>query len=348
MDYNQFFESIKTGELQKLYLLEGTEEYIKASAVSAFCKRLLPEGLEAMNLSELLNPEPDELIAACETLPFMADQRVVLVRECDSLTTSKKGDNDKAEGIQEYLPNLSPDTCLVFLVKGKADKRKKLYLALKKQGVIVDFSPMNDEQAEKWAARTMRAMGKTLQRSEAQKLIFTVGHDAALLKQEMEKLAAYVGERDTVTDEDIDAICIRSLECSVFQMVDEQAAGRTHEACRLLNTVLTGGEDRFMVLAMLLRQYRILYHMRCLLEERTPSGALAGLLGIPPFAVARTQAQARRYAKERLKAAYDYLYDLEYRLKSGRISQDGSAEMAMFQLDAILNAPQPDDIAIGG
>lgn len=339
MNHNDFFAAVKAGELRPCYLFEGTEEYIKQQALSRLCESLLPAGMEQMNLADLTNPEADALIAAAETLPFLGEKRVVVVRDCDLLTTARKGDDDKLEALLEYLPRQSPSTCLVFVVKGKADARKKLYLALKKTAAVVDFSPMNDTEAAAWAARTMRSLGKQMDNATAQKLVFTVGKDAALLRQEMEKLAQYVGERETVADEDIDAICVRSLECTVFQMVDAQVAGREGEAFRLMRAVLQGGEDRFLILSMLLRQYRILYHMRCLMEERVPQQAQAGLLGIPPFAVGRTQAQARRYSKERLKAAYDYLFALEYALKSGRAPQDGCAEAAMLQLGEILTRP---------
>ena len=337
MNHNDFFEAAKSGKLLNLYLFEGTEEYIKGQALSRLCTVLLPAGLEAMNLTELDNPDADALIAAAETLPFMGERRVVIVRECDLLTTSKKTDDAKLEAIKAYLDKLSPSTCLVFTVKGKADGRKSLYTTIKKLNAIVDFSPMGDSEAATWAVRTMKVMGKRMDLTTAQKLIFTVGRDAALLRQEMEKLANFAGEREDVQDTDIDAICIKSLECTVFQMVDAQVGGRYGEALTLMRGVLEGGEDRFMVLAMLLRQYRILYHMSSLMEEHAPQASLGTLLGIPPFAVSRTQAQARRYPRERLRAAYDYLFDLEYRLKSGQAPQEGSAETAMFQLDAILN-----------
>jgi DNA polymerase-3 subunit delta len=336
MDHNAFFKALGAGDIAPLYLLEGTEEYIKAQALARLCQLTLPEGMEAMNLTELSNPTADELIAAAETLPFLSERRVVIVRECDALTTAKKTDDTKAEAIASYLNRQSPATCILFTVKGKADARKKLYGVLKKLARMVDFSPMGDAEAANWAMRTMRALGKRMDMPTAQKLIFNVGNDAALLKQEMEKLLSYVGERDAIADEDIDAVCVKTLECSVFQLVEAQVNGRYSEAFGLLDGILTGGEDRFMVLSMLLRQYRILYHMRCLLDDRVPQAQLPALLGIPPFAVARTQAQARRYAKERLKAAYDYLFELEYMLKSGRSPQEGSAEAALFMLDGIL------------
>jgi DNA polymerase-3 subunit delta len=267
----------------------------------------------------------------------MGEKRLVVVRELSLLTAGKKAvDEDKVKAIAEYVGNISPSTCLVFYVKGKADGRKKLYTLLKKKNAIVDFSPMSDAECAGWAAKTMQRLGKQLSRDCAEKLVFTVGRDAALLKQEMEKLAAYLSDRDTVTAEDIDAVCTRSSEYTVFQMVDAQVAGNNQQTFALLRDLLRAGEDRIMVLAMLLRQYRILYHMRCMLEENTPQQSQAQLLGIPPFAVGRTQQQARRFDKQRLRRAYDMLLAYEQDIKSGRLPMDACAENALLQLEQIL------------
>lgn len=338
MNHTAFFAGVKAGEIKSLYLFEGAEEYIKQQALARLCEKLLPAGMEQMNLSDLSDPEADALIAAAETLPFLGDKRVVVVRDSDLLTSGRKQENEKkAEAVLQYLQHVSPSTCLIFYVKGKADGRKKLYAQMKKAGCIVDFSPMNDAECASWTQRSMKAMGKQMDGETAGKLVFTVGRDAALLKQEMDKLVSYIAERDIVTGADIDAVCTKSLECTVFQMVDAQVAGRYDEALTLLSGMVRQGEERMGILAMLLRQYRILYHMRCLMEERVPQAGQGGLLGIPPFAVARTQAQARRYSKEKLKAAYDALLEIEYKIKTGQLSQEACAEAAMLRLDGILN-----------
>ena len=337
MNHTAFFDLLKSGSVGECYLFEGNEEYIKQSALKQLCAKLLPAGLEEMNLTELSDPDPDTLIAAAETLPFMAEKRVVVVRECSLVTAGRKSEDEhKAEAITDYLGHVSPSTCLVFYVKGKADGRKKLYTLLKKKNAIVDFSPMNDAECADWARKAMRRMGKHMDGETAAKLVFTVGRDAALLRQEMDKLASYLDARDTVTAGDIDAICTRSAECTVFQMVDAQVAGNLDQTFALLRDMIRAGEQRMMILAMLLRQYRILYHMRCLLDERTPPNAQAQLLGIPPFSVSRTQQQARRFSREQLREAYDYLMDLEYRIKQGRIPQDNCAENALLALENIL------------
>ncbi len=340
MNYLKFFETLKKETLKPVYVFEGEEEYIKAQAVKTLCSRALPDGLEAMNLTELLNPAADALIAAAETLPVMADRRVVLVRDFAPLSPGKSAENDDADRTVEYLRSPSPTTCLVFILKGKADKRKKLYTFLQHAQAMVDFSPMAEPEAIDWIVRSMRALGKKMSRAVAERFLFTVGSDAALLKQEIEKLADYAGERDTVTEQDIAVITVQSLESTVFQMVDAQVASDYGEAFLLMHRVLESGEDRMLILAMLLRQYRMLYQMRCLLEERTPQSELASLLKIPPFAVRRMQAQAMRYGKDQLKAVYDFLLDFEFRLKSGRLPQDGSAEAALMQMKELLESKQ--------
>lgn len=343
MNHTAFFETVKSGKIGSVYLFEGTEEYIKQQALHQLCAKLLPAGLEELNLTDLRNPEADELIAAAETLPFMADQRIVIARECKFLEPSRKKDapakeqpGDAGAEIAEYLERIPPSVCLVFYVKGKADGRRKLYTLLKKKNAIVDFSPMSEAECNAWTAKTMSRMGIELSRENAALLTFTVGRDAALLKQEMDKLAAYLNGRTAVTPQDIEAVCTRSTECTVFQMVDAQVAGRTGEAFALLRDMLRAGEERMAVLAMLLRQYRILYHLRTLMDDGTAANQQAALVGISPFFLRNTQQQAKRYSKEKLKQAYDYLLQYEVQIKNGMLPQEGCAENALLQLDGIL------------
>ena len=82
-----------------------------------------------MNLTELQNPAADELIAATETLPVMADKRVVLVRMISRRLSSAKGaDDGDVERIIEYLDTRCrrlPALC--FSSKARRTGDRKLY-----------------------------------------------------------------------------------------------------------------------------------------------------------------------------------------------------------------------------
>lgn len=85
-------------------------------------------------------------MAACETLPFASDKRLVVVRELNGTT----GRSEAEERLVSYIPKV-PDSCvLVIYVRGKADGRKKLYSAVKKKGGIVSFEPLGDAELNGW------------------------------------------------------------------------------------------------------------------------------------------------------------------------------------------------------
>ncbi|NLE70126.1 MAG: hypothetical protein GX611_08045, partial [Clostridiales bacterium] len=85
MDFQDFYQQLKTGRIQKLYLFEGEEEYGKESALSDLKKALLKGPMAMMNESLLTNPTDSELIAVCETLPILEDRRLVIVKDSQQL-----------------------------------------------------------------------------------------------------------------------------------------------------------------------------------------------------------------------------------------------------------------------
>ena len=91
-----------SASIPSVLLFEGDEEHMKQAALDALCKKLLPEGLEDLNRAALENPETNELIAAAETLPFMADRRLIIVRNHPALSGRAEAD----EKLVEYLPSV--------------------------------------------------------------------------------------------------------------------------------------------------------------------------------------------------------------------------------------------------
>ncbi len=331
MDRKEFNQALKEGKLQGAYLFEGVEENIKASALTALRKKLLPEGLEELNESLLDNPTTDAVIAAAETLPFMAEKRLVTVREHPALTGRAEADDRLCEYIKE-----APDSCvIVFLCRGKADARKKLYKAIQKKGGVVSFNPLTDAELNDWIRKTFQKLGKECSGQTASLLSFTVGTDTALLRTEIEKLAALAGDQAQVTDEHVRAVATRSVECTVFEMVDAVVAGQEGKAFGLLRDMLITGSDRVGILAMLLRQFRLLQHVKIMQYEKRSQQQIKQGLGIAPFAAERCIRQAQGYSGGEVRQAVDICLDTEYRIKSGQLNQESALEGAMLKLFAL-------------
>ena len=331
MDRKEFSQMVKAGNVQGAYLFEGVEENIKAATLQNLRKALLPEGMEELNESVMDAPATDAVIAACETLPFLADKRLVIVREHPALT----GRADADDRLLSYISNVPDSAVLVFLCRGKADARKKLYGAIKKVGGIVSFAPLSDAELNAWIVKTFAGLGKSVTPQTASVLAFTVGSDTALLRREIEKLAALAGDRNTVTEEDVHAVATRSVECTVFEMVDAVVAGQQGKAFGLLRDMLTTGSDRLGILAMLLRQFRLMQHIKIMQFEKLAAGEIKQRLGIAPFAAERCMRQASGYTGGQVKKAVQICLNAEYKVKSGGWNQEGALESAMLEIFAL-------------
>ena len=104
--------------------------------------------------------------------------------------------------------------------------------------------------------------------------------------------------------------------------------------------MLLTGADRLGILAMLLRQYRLIQHVKIMqYEKRSPQQIKQGL-GIAPFAAERCIRQAAAYSGGEVRQAVDICLDTEYKVKSGQMNQEGALEAAMLRIFALRRARQ--------
>ena len=333
MDQWAFFDELKSGTVRNVYCFYGPEAYIRKSALEALRKKVLMPGLEGMNETILSAPSAQQIVESCETLPMMSDYRLIVVRDC-ALCQSGKAKDEAQESAQlcEYIARVPETTCLVFDLGENVDKRKKLSAALMKMPGAVSFDALDDVQLSKWMGQQLRPLGKRMDRAACEMLAFTSGRNLTMLSGELQKLAAYAGERAEITVQDVEQIATRTAECTVFAMVDAIAAGKAQEAFSLLNVLLQSGEQRIGILAMITRHYRQMAYLSALMRERVPQAQQAKLLGIPPFALNRLTRQVGRRTFESLRESLDACVLADYDIKRGAMREDAALERLMLLL----------------
>jgi len=328
MDRKDFTRALSQHSLPQVLLFEGDEEHLKQDALAELRRAVLPEGMETLNETVLSDPSVDQLIADTETQPFMADKRLVIVRDFPALMGRAEAD----ERLISYLPSVPETAILLFYCTGKPDGRKKLYSAIKKQGGIVTFASLRGAELTRFVTDTFKQDGKECDDRTAEYLIFTVGSDTGLLVSEIHKISSYAEGRPSVLADDISLLATPSTECTVFQMVDAVVTGQRTRAFTLLRNLLLSGTDRMAILAMLLRQYRLLQHIKIMQYEKKGGDYIRNALGVPPFAVDQYLRQTSSYTGGLVKKAVQICFDTEYAVKSGRILPDGALETVVIRL----------------
>lgn len=324
-------QNIREGKFSRVYLLEGEEEHMKDEALQALRQAILPPGMEQLNEAVMDNPLPDALIAACETIPFMADKRLIIVRDQPGL----EGRSEADARLLDYLPQVPETTVLVFFQRGNANKTKALPKKIKTCGTVVTFSRLRAQELVGWVQQRFQAQGKACSPRNADLLLFTCGTDTGLLETEIAKIAAGMGNDGELTQDHIRAMATRSVECRVFDMIDCLISGKNSQTLRMMQDMLISGETRVGILAMLLRQFRLMQHLKIMQYEKVSGPALEEAIHMKGFQLEQLQRQAKSYNNRQIKQGVSICLETEYAFKSGRIPEDGCLEAALLRLIAL-------------
>lgn len=135
-------EDIKTGNFKQAYLLYGEEAYLKQQYKHKLVQALNPED-DTMNFNhyEGRNIDVKELIDLCETMPFFADRRVVLLEDTGFF-------KNKCDELADYMKELPDYLCLIF-VENEVDKRNRMYKAVKAAGLPMCKKEVPFQSADK-------------------------------------------------------------------------------------------------------------------------------------------------------------------------------------------------------
>ncbi len=317
-------EDIKTGNFKCAYLLYGEEAYLKQQYKQNLIRALNPQE-DTMNYSHYEGKGIDvrAVIDFCETMPFFADYRVVLVEDSGFF-------KNKCDELADYMKTL-PDYVRIVFCESEVDKRSRMFKAVKTCGRVTEFARQDEKTLMQWAAGLLGKEGKKITRGDMELLMDKAGTDMGNLRMELEKLITYTGERSVVTREDIEAVCTTQTANRIFDMVRAVTERKQERALALYYDLLTLKEPPMRILFLLARQYRQLLLIKKMAGEGITQNEIASKLGIPSFAVRNGAACARAYTEEELETAVRDFVDAEESVKTGRLGDVLSVELLIIK-----------------
>lgn len=325
MKYGEFFKTLKSGDISPVYLFTGEEAYVMNSALNRLISITVDEDLKAVNLVKLSEEATGEEIAACaETVPFMAQKRMVIVSNSAFL---QKSSPQGEERLEEYLSDPEKNTVLVF-VSPLADKRKRIYKALSKH-TVVEFDALSDAELSAWCIKELKGRGLEISAANAAFLCEYTDPSPAAMINEIDKLAAFCTDKK-VTKDSICAIVTPCSDYNMFKMTDALAAGEAKTALKMLSGLLCQNEDPFYILGAIIKQYRQLLRFKAM--AGAPKNEIISSMGIRDFVFNKYSAVCRKYSEKQLLQAVNLCAETDAGLKSGA----KNPETALYELAAKL------------
>ncbi|MCD7957096.1 MAG: DNA polymerase III subunit delta [Lachnospiraceae bacterium] len=318
-------EDIKTGQFRPVYLLYGEEAYLKNQYKKRLRDAIIPEGDE-MNYSAWSGKGIDvkQVIEQAETMPFFAERRLILIEESGFFKNA-------CPELADYLPQMPSETILLF-VESEVDKRQKMFKKVKELGRVVEMGRQNERTLTSWVSGRVRKEGKTMDPGALALFFQKTGDDMEHISRELDKLLSYTLERSSITTADVEAVCTETLENRIFEMINAMIQKQQRRALDLYYDLLALKEPPMRILYLIARQFNQMLVMKNLREQGLDNKEIASRLGVNPYAVKPTLAQASHFSSDVLQQTLTECVEAETAVKTGRMSDQMAVELQIVKI----------------
>lgn len=333
-----------------LHIFYGRDDFSQREALNALKQRLDTDGLLASNttLVDGRTVTPGELLALCQTVPFLSAHRLIIVEGLLGRfePPASRGRRGRRQVTRENLAPWQalsdglaamPESTSLVLRDGEVQPHNPLFRLLQPLAEVREFRALARGDVPGWIVQRARQSGLTIAPRAVALLASLVGNDLWTLSNELDKLAAYADGRQ-VEEEDVRALVSSIREANVFAMADALTEGRREDAAGLIRRLLEEGESPQRLLAVVARHYRQLIVAKDLLAGGLPPPQIGARLGVPGFALERILQQVPRYSMARLRAAMGRILEADLSIKRGLCDEETALHLLVQDLGRLARA----------
>jgi len=293
---------IKNGLKAPLYYLWGKDPLLLEDALSRSIETVISKNPVDFNLN-IFHPSASsqQILDAALTLPFMADRRLVILKDFQDFPEVTIKD------LLSYLKRPSSGTCMIILSnrppkKGLDIKWKVYHLDLKERDML------------QWVRTLSLKNGIKLTDTAINILLEFTGYDTGLLSMEIEKLAN--SGKKTIKEEDVVSSITLMRHFSSFELISCIIKGQKTRAMRMLRSILREGsvtDSATLLLGALNWHFREFYNLWLNRGKRPPkmsSDTYNNLKKFLPFC-----------SEERFLNIFKALHEADVMIKTGGMAE---------------------------
>lgn len=331
MKYREFLGRL-SHDLPHVFLLAGEESFFIERAKQRLFERLAEGEADFSSVLQKFGEDQSvsTLTGILENVPFFSQKNVLLIQDT-RLFKGIKGEEKAAspkkdeEELLRLFANMPSYSYLIFTSREKPDKRKKLYKAVEKNGLVLEAEAVRAWNIGEWLDGKLREIGKSLDREAMAYFQGAVSImqpiSLEFLESEFNKLALYTEER-RIGKAELVQVFSSLPEVSIFSLMDAVSERNAKKSLALLQRQISDGVYFTVILSLLIRQVRKLWEARLLMARGVRGKALAAPLGLAPFIAEKTGRQAAAFPEGVLKRALLELIDADYLLKTGQAGEE--------------------------
>lgn len=304
------------------------EPFLAERAIDRLLETYIDPGMKDLTYAGFYADEtsPSEIVLEAQTLPFLAERRVVLVRNAERYKT-----DSGAGAMLRYLASPSESTLLI-LVASQIDRRTKFYKLCDKAGLVVGCPALREREAEQWVRVEAEAKGKRIASGAVREIVRRAGTHLGDVNNALNNVAAFAGDAQEITEEHVLAACADVAEEEIWTLTDAIAASRPDVALRALRRLADLGKVEDELLGTINWLLKSAYAVAI---------AGKGRPAISPFVAKKVQPLADKLGINKLRDAFALCTDTHFMIRSTGVDGILALELLVVKLAAPGRRRQP-------
>lgn len=327
MNISPILTDIKKRKFQPVYLLHGEESYFIDVISDALEHTVLNDAQKGFDQTVLYGKDTDfsTIVNAAKRYPMMSDHQLIIIKEAQDL----KWKDD--ELLLKYVEQCTVSTVLVFDYKyGKFDKRKKLYKAIEKKGLVVESNKLYDDKVAAWVISYIKEQGWNIHPQAAALLSEYLGTELSKIVNELNKLMLNVPKDREIVVSDIEQNIGISKDFNVFELNTALAKRNAFKAYQIIDYFAANPKSNPLVLVLgtIAGYFTKVLKYHYIIDKSTA----AKELGVHPFFMKEYELAARNYNRRKTFTIIEALKDADLKSKGMNVGGNTSTKDILTEL----------------
>ncbi|VGT80281.1 DNA polymerase III subunit delta [Streptococcus pyogenes] len=273
------------------------------------------------------------------SLPFFAEQKVVIFDHLLDITTNKKSflKEKDLKTFEAYLENPLETTRLIIFAPGKLDSKRRLVKLLKRDALVLEANPLKEAELRTYFQKYSHQLGLGFESGAFDQLLLKSNDDFSQIMKNMAFLKAYK-KTGNISLTDIEQAIPKSLQDNIFDLTRLVLGGKIDAARDLIHDLRLSGEDDIKLIAIMLGQFRLFLQLAILAKEGKSEQqlvtSLSEILGrrVNPYQVKYAIKDSRTLSLKELAFVVKTLIETDYQIKTGLYEKSYLVDIALLKI----------------
>ena len=334
MAYKDFINDFRKGITKDVLVFYGDEDFLMDWAVRAVTDKYVDAEWRSLDVRQLDGSTVNayDIMGEARAYSMFSERRVVIVK--DWLPMYRKTEDAGGQELLSFAAARQDTSVLIFTVSHDRSADINAFgKKLIKAAGSYEFARLEKGDLKSFINKRVHDAGKIISRRDLELLIDLTGYynrdssyDLTRLDADMAKLVK-AAPGDEIGAALIEDILVGESDRYVFNLVDALVSGNRRKAMEITETLLSDGDETFKVIALLIKQFEIMYDSLELSSQGMSIAQMAKKTGVHEFRFKKAWQAAQAYSPARIRKLLVDLYNIDRDIKRGEVDKDIALEL---------------------